>query len=316
MRSPMFQRSDNWLFVLSAATWIFQGQLLTAATLQGRTIQDWTAYVDATERRIAKELESGKRFLVLDFQPTSRVSQEMRTLSAGEIPVTRMATLDSWGREVTIDGGAIHHWRGCVFVPGVDLEEVLSRVANPGPPDERQEDVLESAVLERGPGWLKIYLKLHRSKIVTVVYNTEHLVSYRRHSGLRASSRSVALRIVELEFPNSSREKEKPPGVDHGFLWRLNSYWRYEQVDGGVLIECESVSLSRSIPAVLEFFIRPIVNRTARQSMARTLASLRDRLVRFRHQQNVAGAPRANASLLLNSREFDPGRNLPIRSGR
>ena len=314
MRNTMFQRSDHLLLVLSAATWIFQGQPLTAATLQSRTVQDWTAYVGATERRIAKELESGERFLALDFQPTFRASQEKSALSAGEIPVTQMATLDSWGREVTVDGGSIHHWRGCVFVPGVDLEEVLSRVANPGPRDERQEDVLDSAVLERGPGWLKIYLKLHRSKIVTVVYNTEHLVSYRRHNGSRASSRSVALKIVELEFPNSPREKEKPPGIDHGFLWRLNSYWRYEQVDGGVLIECESISLSRSIPAVLEFLIRPIINRTARRSMARTLASLRDRLVRSRHQQNVAGTSRANA-LLLNSRELDPGRNLPIRSG-
>ncbi len=296
MRNSKFRRSDPWMLVLPAAIWISQSQPLTAATLQSRTVQDWTTYVEATERRIAKELESGERFLALDFQPTSRASREKRVVSAGEIPVTRMTALDSRGKEVAVEGGAIHHWRGCVFVPGVDLEDVLTRIANPGPLDERQEDVLDSIVLDRGPGWLKIYLKLHRSKIVTVVYNTEHLVSYRRHEGSRASSRSVALKIVELEFPNSPREKEKPPGIDHGFLWRLNSYWRYEQVDGGVLIECESVSLSRSIPAVLEFLIRPIINRTARQSMERTLAALRDRLIRSRQKQNVAGTPPANAS--------------------
>ena len=174
------------------------------------------------------------------------------------------------------------------MVPGVDLGEVLSRIANPGPLDERQEDVLDSAVLGRGPDWLKIYLKLQRSKIVTVVYNTEHLVSYRRHNRARASSRSEALKIAELEFPNSGGEKEKPQGSDHGFLWRLNSYWRYQQVDGGVLIECESVSLSRSVPAVLEFLIRPIINRMARQSMQRTLAGLRDRLIRSSRQPTDA----------------------------
>ena len=296
MRNRRSQRSDNRLLMLAATIWIFQGQLLTAATLQSRTVQDWTTYVDATERRIAKELVSADRYLVLDFQPTSMASREKAAISAGEIPVTRMETLDSRGKVVPVEAGAIHHWRGCVFVPGVNLEDVLHRIANPGPIDERQEDVLASTVLDRGPNWLKIYLKLHRSKIVTVVYNTEHLVSYRRHDGSRASSRSEALKIVELENANSAEENEKPQGVDHGFLWRLNSYWRYQQMDGGVLIECESVSLSRSIPAVVEFLIRPIINRMARRSMQRTLSSLRDRLIRSRHRQIVAGTPRANPS--------------------
>jgi len=34
-------------------------------------------------------------------------------------------------------------------------------------------------------------------------------------------------------------------GDDRGFLWRLNAYWRYEQVAGGVIAECESITLSR-----------------------------------------------------------------------
>jgi len=294
------------LLGLAAAVWILQAQSLTAVTLESRTLQAWSAYVEATERRIAREIESGSRFLALDFQPFSRADQELRSIAAGRIPVSRMETFDSQGREFPIDGGAIHHWRGCIRVPGVDLEAVLSRIANPGAPDERQEDVLDSVVLGRGPDWLRIYLKLQRSKIVTVVYNTEHLVSYRRHSGRRASSRSEALKIAELEFPNSAREKEKPQGSDHGFLWRLNSYWRYQQVDGGVLVECESVSLSRSIPTVLEFLVRPIINRMARQSMQRTLAGLRDRLVRSRRQPRIAFAPQVGPPL----KHSESGRSL------
>lgn len=288
MKNSRSSGNRRMLLGLAAAVWILQVQSLTAVTLESRTLQAWSAYVEATERRIAQEIESGRRFLALDFQPFSLADRELRTIASGGIPVARMATFDPRGREFTVDGGAIHHWRGCVLVPGADLEEVLSRIANPGPPDELQEDVLDSAVLGRGPDWLKIYLKLQRSKIVTVVYNTEHLVSYRRHKEGRASSRSEALKIAELEFPNSAREKEKPQGSDHGFLWRLNSYWRYQQVDGGVLVECESLSLSRSVPVLLEFLIRPIINRTARQSMQRTLAELRDRLVRSRRQKIAA----------------------------
>lgn len=307
MRNSRFCGNRRWLLGLAWAIWILQAQSLTAVTLESRTVQAWTTYVEATEQRIARELESGSRFLALDFQPFSQVDQELRSIAAGRIPVSRMVTFDAQGREFTVDGGAIHHWRGCVRVPGVDLQDVLSRIAYPGPLDEQQEDVLDSVVLGRGPDWLRVYLKLQRSKIVTVVYNTEHLVSYRRHGGGRASSRSEALKIAELEFPNSAREKEKPQGSDHGFLWRLNSYWRYQQVEGGVLVECESVSLSRSIPAVLEFLVRPIIDRTARQSMQRTLAGLRDRLVRSRRQPRNAFAPEVGPPLngSVSGRPFD-----------
>ncbi len=306
MRNSRPSGNRRLLLGLAATVWVLQAQSLTAVTLESRTLQAWSAYVEATERRIAREIKSGSRFLALDFQPFSQADQELRSIAAGRIPVSRMETFDSQGREFTIDGGAIHHWRGCIRVPGVDLEDVLSRIANPGALDERQEDVLDSVVLGRGPDWLRIYLKLQRSKIVTVVYNTEHLVSYRRHSGGRASSRSEALKIAELEFPNSVREKEKPQGSDHGFLWRLNSYWRYQQVDGGVLVECESVSLSRSIPTVLEFLVRPIINRMARQSMQRTLAGLRDRLVRSRRQPRIAFVPQARPP----SKSSETGRPL------
>ncbi len=62
------------------------------------------------------------------------------------------------------------------------------------------------------------------------------------------------------------------------FLWRLNSYWRYSAVDGGVLVECESLTLSRSIPAILRVFIGRLINSAARESMDRTLESMRTRL--------------------------------------
>ena len=116
-----------------------------------------------------------------------------------------------------------------------------------------------------------------RSKIVTVTYNTEHLVEYQRHGEGLASSRSIATRIVELDQAGTPAEREKPEGQDHGFLWKLNSYWRYQQVDGGVLVECESLTLSRGVPAILAPFVKPIISGVARESMKRTLTSMRER---------------------------------------
>ena len=123
-------------------------------------------------------------------------------------------------------------------------------------------------------------MKLRRESVITVTYNTEHDVEYRQLSGTRASSRSVAIKIAELENAGTAQEREKPVGNDHGFLWRLNAYWRYEQTKDGVVIECESVSLSRGVPMLLRPFITGTVERIARESLQKTLSSLRTELVK------------------------------------
>jgi hypothetical protein len=118
---------------------------------------------------------------------------------------------------------------------------------------------------------------LQRNEIVTAVYNTEHILVFSHASDLRATSTSTATKIAEIDAINTPQERELPPGDDRGFLWRLNTYWRYEQVANGVIAECESITLSRDIPAVVRFAVRPLVERTARESMTRTLVLLRMR---------------------------------------
>jgi hypothetical protein len=263
---------------LSAWIAITPAVAVDAAELQSATLKAWSSYVEATERRIASELKSTRGFLALDFQAAAEAQRERRGVLAGEITVKKMETADPGGEKIQVLGGMIHHWRGSVFIGHVDLDQILSRVTNPAVADTRQEDVLQSRILERGPDSLRIFLKLQRSKFITVVFNTEHQVQVHRHGKTRASSTSVATRIAELDMPNSDREQEKPLGQDRGFLWRLNSYWRYEQVPGGVIVECESLSLSRTVPSLLEPVIRPLIDSTARESMQRTLGSMRGRL--------------------------------------
>jgi hypothetical protein len=124
---------------------------------------------------------------------------------------------------------------------------------------------------------MKVFLRLRRTKFVTVVYDTEYDVHYHRLSPERATSTSLSTRIVEVENAGTPQERILPEGDDHGFMWRLNTYWRYKQADGGVLVEIESLTLSRELPAFFGPLIRPIVNHIARESMDRTLASVRAR---------------------------------------
>lgn len=246
---------------------------------QSATVTAWNAYVQATEQRIARELASPEGFLAQDFAPSPAATRA--ALKAGGIGVVRMASLDRSGGDIAVPDGMVHHWRGSVFIPGVTLDEVLARVANPTAQDAAQEDVLDLRVLERGPGTLRLFLRLQRSQLVTIVYDTEHAIRYVRHSRTRASSTSTATRIAEVVDAGTRRERERPAGEDRGFLWRLNSYWRYEQTENGVIVECESISLSRGVPSLVASAVRPLIEHVARGSMERTLSSMR---VRFSSQ--------------------------------
>jgi len=244
------------------------------ARLQPEAIAAWGAYATATERRIGKELAARDRFLVMDFSPDAAADRQA-TL-AGAIVVRGVATVNGRGEDLEVPSAMVHHWRGAVFIPKASLNDVLAWL-QAGAPAAKQEDVLQSAVLARGPDWTKIYLKLQRRKFVTVVYNTEHLVKYRRETPTRASSASTATKIAELADVGTPQEHELPQGDDRGFLWRLNAYWRYEEVPGGVIAECESISLSRDIPSVVRYLVQPMIDSAARESMERTLTTLRAR---------------------------------------
>jgi hypothetical protein len=249
-----------------------------AAELHSETLQAWSNYVGAVEKRIQSERFSSTGFLSIDFWNSSKAEMARKSLFTGKVLVESVPA-DSRNLE-EIPDGMVHHWRGFIFIPGVTLDDVLFRVENPTAENVKQEDVKDSRLLEKSPGQLRLFLKLQRSKIVTVVYNTEHLIKYSKHSNAAAWSSSIATRIREIENFQKQDEREKPEGQDSGFLWKLNSYWRYQQIHGGVIVECESMTLSRSIPPILSVIVQPIIKSIARESMERTLQSFRSRMLK------------------------------------
>lgn len=227
-------------------------------------VAGWKAYESTVETRFDASARDGSFFVQDREKPGWR--------AAARHDGVRMLSMPA----PSVDGGQIHHWVGSIFVPGVTVDDVLGRLRRHAGDESRfYEDVLASRLISNGGDRAAVYLKLRRDSIVTVTYNTEHLVEYHRLDSRRATSRSVATKIAELANAGTAREREKPAGSDNGFLWRLNAYWRYEQVDGGVLIECESVSLSRSIPVLLRPFVTSTVDRIARESLEKTLRGLR-----------------------------------------
>ncbi len=230
-----------------------------AAEPQPKTLAAWEKYVRLTELRIERELQQ---------ETTARPAP-------GNVQISRMNTEDQSGKRITADDGLIHHWKGAIIIPGTTLDDVLKLVQNYDQHQRFFQEVEKSRLVGREGDTFRIFYRLKRTKVITVVYNTNHTVTYRRHGPKRASSRGVSTRITELDDPGTASEKEKPAGDDSGYLWRLNSYWRFEERDGGVVVECESISLSRGIPLGFAWLVKGFVESVPRESLASTLHSLK-----------------------------------------
>ena len=261
----------------AAVMLLASGAVVRAAHLVSTTVGGWNTYVAATEARIMRERKSPRGFLVMDF--AGEAASARQAVLAGDVLVEHMQTVWPSGEPVEVPSALVHHWRGAILIPGMSAARIVAQLQDGAPPT-RQEDVLQSTVLERRPDWMRVYLKLQRRKIVTVVYNTEHVVTFSHDGDSRAASASTATRIAEVTDAGTPQERELPIGDDRGFLWRLNAYWRYQDVPGGVIAECESITLSRDVPSVVRYFVMPLIDHAARESMTRTLVALRTRFAK------------------------------------
>lgn len=248
-----------------------------AAKLQDETLAGWEMYERLTEARIEKELASKNAFLVRDFLD-ARDTQEILSKIRTGVYVRELQTKSEEGGKIEIPKGLVHHWYGSTFVPGTKVSEVLGWVQDYDRHQDYFEEVEDSRLVSREKEVFDIFLRLRRKKVITVHYNTDHEVSYRNVGTGRTASRSEATRIAELDSPGTPREREKPVGDDQGFLWRLNSYWRFQQEDGGVVVECESISLSRTIPLPIRWMVEPIINDVPRESLEAALLPMRKAL--------------------------------------
>ena len=69
------------------------------------------------------------------------------------------------------------------------------------------------------------------------------------------------------------------PDTGSGFLWRLYSYWRFHERDGGAYVECRAISLTRDVPTGLGWIIEPIIQKLPKESLIHTLNATRHALL-------------------------------------
>ncbi len=245
------------------------------AQLKTATIDAFDRYVRLTDARNDTELKQGTHLLWTDGLSEAARAEAYAALQHGEVEMRKLETREN-GAPIHCPDGMIHHWVGAVFIPGAKLQDVLAVLQDYDRHAEYYSPDVERSKLEsRDADHFRAFLRFRRHKVITVVLDTEHDVRYFRDSESRAHSRSSAVRIAQVENPGKSDEHEKPPGDDDGFLWRMETWWRMVEADGGVYVQSEVVSLTRDIPAGLAWLIGPFVTSIPKESLTFTLDATR-----------------------------------------
>jgi hypothetical protein len=253
---------------------------LKAAELKSETVRAWDKYLKLADAKVQKEISDPSNKLFQDQLPPKERAKVRRQLESAEIVVRKVEVEDvvPKGDHFKVPDGEIHHWWGAILLRNVELSKLMAFLQDYDHHAGKFADVERSRLVSKNGDYYRFDFRFHRTKaFVTAVYNTEQECRYTRLGPDTIFSRSEATRIAEVEDPGKATEREKNPGNDNGYLWRLVSWWRFEQKGKDVAIEIESASLSRDIPWEVNIvpFLKGYIQKTPRESLESVLTSIR-----------------------------------------
>jgi hypothetical protein len=232
----------------------------------------FNAYCKTVEAQLAQQHRSPGAFLVM---ASAQPAAEEKQLRQGELVLEQLTP--STGAEFS--GAMLHDWRGTAFVPGAtpaDFERLMQDFN--AYPQHFAPQVLAARTLSQDGDHLQAWMRVRQRHVITVVMDTTYDIAYGRLDARHGYSISRSTRIDEIEGAGTGAERALSADEEHGFLWRLNTYWSYEERDGGLYLQIEAVSLTRSVPRGLGWAIAPYVQSIPRESMEFTLRSACDAL--------------------------------------
>jgi hypothetical protein len=229
------------------------------------------SYIDGMESRLARQHQSPNGFLA----GTDTSGNIRNGLRGGELIVEKLTPADG----VELPGAMLHHWRGTTFVAGARAADAerLMKDFNSYPQFFAPQVVQAHLIRERdedGVDHVSASMRVCQKHVITVVMDAAYDVTFNRLDQSHGYSLSRSTRISEIEAPGTSKERTLGASEEHGFLWRLNTYWSWEERDGGLYMQVETVSLTRSIPVGLGWAIGPFVESVPRESLEFTLRSV------------------------------------------
>lgn len=225
-------------------------------------------YIGTVEARLAHDHRSREGFLAGEAGTPAGQAR----LRRGEVMIEPVAA-------PLLQGAMLHDWRGSAFAPGAKaagFEKMLRdfdsypRVFAP--------QVTRARTLAADGDCLQGMMRVKQQHLITVVLDTTYDVRFARLDAAHGWSTSRSTQIEEIEGAGTTHERALGPGDDHGFLWRIVTCWTWQERDGGLYMQVESVSLTRGIPTGLAWIVGPFVQSVPRESLEFTLKAARNGL--------------------------------------
>lgn len=220
-----------------------QGSVLPLAHLEMATVALFQDYTAKFEQQVSSAFSSSGK-LWIDDDHTGR----RKDFDAGKPAVMARQNED-------IRNGSIHHYSGAIRVPGARIEEVrrvmvdYSNYPNYFKPDvARGSGVLQPDSTPEDEHFKTRLFLTEATLWIDVAYDAQYDSHYRRLDAVKWISRSTTLSIKELIDAKKLDGSTYPEGEDHGFLWRTNTYWFARERDGGLDLQVDSMTLSRTSP--------------------------------------------------------------------
>jgi hypothetical protein len=245
-------------------------QTVKPVQLNPRTVEAFDAYIHDAETEMEQTLHGSGPFLWSQQTP-----ERVQKVDRGQV----VAQFWSGQGPVKVPKGLIHDWIAAAFIPDSNIREIFAVIQEyDNHKNTYKPEVIDSKLISRDNNDFQIYLRLLKKKIISVVLDTDHEVHYCPVDQTRWVCRSYTTRIAEVENAGSREERVLQPDTGYGFLWRLYSYWRFEERDAGVVVECRAISLTRDVPFGLGWAIEPIIEKLPKESLINTLEATRQAL--------------------------------------
>jgi hypothetical protein len=273
------------IVIVAVFTCYFGGIAAHAADLTKPTAQAFDKYIQAADARMTNDLRSGD-FFWIDALPAAERADDYNRLRNGEILVKPVAV------GMDVPGGMINDCMGIMFIRGATVENVWAVLQDYNAAHEIYgPEVTQSKVLMRtDDGHFRIFERLKKHVVTTVVLDVVNDVQYSRLGPLEGVSHSQSVRVTDVMNPGTPEEYEKTPGHGHGYLWRMDNYGHYRQDATGVYVQSELIALSRGIPYGFAWLIKPLARNLPGESLTLTLSRTRNAV------EADSNRPRASAS--------------------
>ena len=259
------------------------GVLLAVPELAPATLKAFDRYVSVTELRIHAERAGTAAPFWIDRQSDSVKASAWQKLRRGDVIAEPLETRDN-GQAIEVPNGRIHHWVATTLLPGVQIDRVLAVVR-----DYDHYPQVFAPLMTRAKALEKnekqgdrdvVTLRTSIKKLISVVMEGDYVMEYARLGPTRVATTTIATNLHQVINEGRADERREPTERTEGYLWRYRMYCTLEQRPEGALDQCESLTLTRTVPGLVSWLVGGTVAAIPRDSLTLMLSGTKKALAK------------------------------------